>query len=196
MTERPASVPAAAVEQILERHQHELAHLVRREAGAPLLRFEEPEDLVQGVRLHVLRVADKYEPRSEAETRAWLRRLARRYLRDRRDHWFALRRGGGKVLRHTLRGSASFPELGPALIDSTHGPRTRADHREQIVQLSRALDLLLPRDRLVVQWISEGAATEELMTRLDLGRAATERVRSRAFSRLRRAWRVIERFEN
>jgi DNA-directed RNA polymerase specialized sigma24 family protein len=71
------------------------------------------------------------------------------------------------------------------------GPTTFASRREQLVLATKALDLLLPRDRDLVKWSGEGLSTEEQARRLDLSAEAAGRARRRALDRFRKAFRLV-----
>ncbi|MCA9319813.1 MAG: hypothetical protein KDB53_03715, partial [Planctomycetes bacterium] len=137
--------------------------LIRREASG-LLRFEAAEDLVQGVMLRALGSGSAFHDHGEPAFLGWLTTLARRHVADRNDHWKALRRGSGRVMRLTASGTTDpWNELSPG---TQTGPATFASRREQLVLITRALDLLPPRDRDLVRWMSEGLTLAQRSERL------------------------------
>ncbi len=56
---------------------------------------------------------------------------------------------------------------------------------------TRAIALLLPRDRDIVRWTTEGMTIEEQAARLGLSQEAATRAQSRALERLRKAYRLV-----
>ncbi len=177
----------------LERHGADLLALVRREGGVVLQRFETPEDLVQGIREEALRSAPSLEWRGEEAFRSWLYTIARRHLGARRDYWFACKRRQGALLRLTLTGSHGCPRERAELAASLPGPSTFANRREQLTLITRAMAMLLARDREIVSWAAEGVAVEAIASRLGITRDAAERARSRALERLRKAFLLLTR---
>ena len=182
----------AELAALLVEYRPQLVAFARREAGVPLLRFESADDLVQGIHQEALRCADRFEPRSDEEFLGWMYTIARRWVTGRRVHWFALKRNCGKVLRLTWSGPGaeeSSYRLDPA--DTGTGPSTFAFRRERLVEATKALALLLPRDHDIVRWTTGGMSVEEQASRLGLSHDAALRAQHRALERLRKAYRVI-----
>jgi RNA polymerase sigma factor (sigma-70 family) len=179
---------------LLVRHRRQLVGWLEREAGPPLLRFETAEDLAQGVHQEALRAAERLEWRGEEAFLAWLFQIARRHLSNRRDHWFALKRNGAGILRLTWSGEGDGARgAAVSLADTSTGPATFAFRREQLVLAARAVALLLPRDRDIVQWTAAGVSLEEQAARLGLSTDATVRARSRAIERLQKTFAIVSR---
>lgn len=174
----------------------ELLRFIERRAGGALVRMESPEDLTQDILARALRAAESFEWRDDAGFRAWLFEVARNHLQDRRAYWSALKRAGSAVLR--LDGgpeSASWSEISD-LAASVTGPSTFAARREQIAVAAKALALLLPRDRALVEGIIAGLSASEHAAQLGLTTQAVESARKRALERLRKTFRlVLGRFE-
>lgn len=171
-----------------------LAGFVRRRAGKLLLRLETAEDLAQGICAHLLERGALPREADEAAQRAWLCTVSERWLADRRDHWSALKRRGGEVLRiagggHDSADLAAVRELAA----SVTGPSTFAVRREQLALAAFALDMLLPRDRALVEGLCAGLDIAEQATALGLGRDATEKARQRALARFRACFEVARR---
>lgn len=176
---------------LLEAKRPALRKLVVREAGG-LLRWQTADDLVQAVHLHVLERADRFEYRGEDAFLSWLFTLARNVLADRRDHWGALKRRSGRVLRYTAGvADTSDPRAVAEPAAQSPGPSTFAARREQILLATRALDLLLPRDRDLVVWSSEGVDPAEQAARLGLTYMAAAQARKRATERFRKAFVLV-----
>jgi RNA polymerase sigma factor (sigma-70 family) len=177
---------------LLERHRAKVAAIVRGEAKG-LLRYETEEDLVQGVMLQALRRGGSFEWRGEASFIAWLRRTAESHIADRRDHWGALKRRSGRVLRFAAAGETrGGSAVGEPAADAT-GPSTVAARRELIALAARALDALLPRDRDLVRWSSEGVPLDEQAARLGLDYEAAGKARQRALDRFRKTFALAAR---
>ncbi len=170
----------------------ELLRYFARQAGPLLLRFEAAEDLVQGLMSELLARRPKL-PEAAEEVRAWLFGAARNYTSSRRRHWTTAKRGAGRVLR--LAASTDTATLG-SLIDpaaSQTGPSTIALKREQLVLAARAISLLLPKDRQLVEWASEGLANAVIGERLGVTPSAAARAKARALERLRKTHELVMR---
>ncbi len=179
---------------LLVRYRPQLLAFAQREAGIPLLRFETADDLVQGVHQEVVRCGKRFEWRSEKEFLGWVFTIARRFLSARRAYWFALKRNCGKVLRLTWGGPGadqSSYRLDPA--DTGTGPSTFAFRREVLVHATKAMALLLPRDRDIVRWTTEDLSIEEQADRLGISRESATKAQSRALERLRKAYHLVSR---
>ena len=176
---------------LLARSRGQLLALIRKTAGPPLLRFESIDDLVQEVHAAALRVSDRFEVRSEPQFFSWLKKVTENVLSDRRDHWFAIKRGAARIVR--LSRAATTAGV-PALLDvpdEKTGPATFAERRDQLVMITRAIDLLPTRDRDLIRWSSEEVSITEQAERLSISYDAAERARRRAFERLRKTVRLV-----
>jgi RNA polymerase sigma factor (sigma-70 family) len=187
----PASGPRVEVERLLASSHHELLTFVRRRAGAPLLRLETADDLVQGVCAHVLERGLETISSDDAGRRAWLLRVADNFVKDRRDYWAALKRSGSLVLRLSLADTVA-PDMHSVrdLAASVTGPSTFAVRREQVSVAAIALDMLLPRDRELIETMCQGLSIDDQAQQLGLTYDATERARARAVERFQRTFRL------
>lgn len=181
---------APVLGDLLERHRSRVEGLVRGEAKG-LLRYETEDDLVQGILLRAIERGGTFEWRGEPSFLAWIRRIGESFINDRRAHWGALKRRSGKVLRfaagdETRGGSV----VGEPAADAT-GPSTFAARREMIALAAKALDLLLPRDRDLVRWSSEGVPLEEQAERLGIAYEAVGKARQRAVDRFRKTFALV-----
>ena len=169
-----------------------LEGFVRRRAGKLLLRLETTEDLVQGACAHLLARDETPGSQDERAQRAWLYTACERWLSDRRDHWTALKRSGGEVLRLTF-GDSQSAELRAIrdVASSVTGPSTFAVRREQVALAALALDLLLPRDRALIEGICAGLDLSEQAQKLSITYDAAERARLRALERFRRCFQIV-----
>jgi RNA polymerase sigma factor (sigma-70 family) len=194
MPAEPAS--RALIEQALVALRQELTGFLGRNASATLLRFETAEDLYQGFASQALARSERFQDRGEGSASAWLHELGRNYLRDRHRHWSALKRGSGNVLRSGLgapistagprsHGFGGEPTAGQA------GPASIAARREELVLAAKALALLLPRDRLLVEWSAEEVPVHEMAQRIGLTPDAASKARSRALERLRKTHELV-----
>jgi RNA polymerase sigma factor (sigma-70 family) len=161
-----------------------LAEVARRDAGIALLRFESIDDLVAGMQQEAIRSLPSLAWHGDDAFRGWLLQIARRHLHARRDHWFALKRSGGPVLRLTL--SSSTGPSAPGM-----GPRTFAQRREELAAVTKALGLLPQRDRDLILWSSEGASNEETAERLGITAEAVRKATARALDRLRKTLAIV-----
>lgn len=178
--------------ELLDRHRGRVAGLVRGEARG-LLRWETEDDLVQGIVLRALERGGSFRWRDEPSFLAWIRRIGETYLVDRRAHWGALKRGCGRVLRLATAGvSGDGHDPREPAADAT-GPSTFAARREMIALATRALDLLLPRDRDLVRWSSEGVPLEEQAKRLAIPYETAGKARQRAIERFRKTFALVGR---
>jgi len=175
---------------LLAAHRSRLTGFVRQEAKG-LLRYESEDDLVQGIHMHALSVAGRFQYRSEKEFIAWLFTLARQHLVDRRRYFSAARRDGGHVLRVTVAGAAATQPRGVDPSAQMTGPGTLADRREQLELAARVVALLSDRDRKLIHWMSESLPLEEAARRLDLTYEAAKRARLRAIDRFRATFELL-----
>jgi RNA polymerase sigma factor (sigma-70 family) len=177
----------------LDEHRSVLMGFVRRHAGL-CLRHESADDLVQGIHLQAISRAEKFEYRSRPEFEAWVLRIARGHLSDRRDYWTAAKRRPERLLRLT-RPDSDSPAPGsarePAL--RTPGPVTRADRADRLRLAEEALTMLLPRDAELVRGQADGLTIEDEAERLEISYAAAQRARLRALERYRKAFLLLAR---
>jgi RNA polymerase sigma factor (sigma-70 family) len=177
--------------QRIEDHRDMLTGYLARHAGPPLLRFDTVDDLVQGTILEALGSASDFQLRTQEEWRAWLFTLARRHVMRRREYWFSLKRDSRAVVKLTLTGSrGSQAEL--SIPDPSSGPVTRADRSELQLRITKAMAMLLPRDREIVRLSAEGSTTEDLSQHLEITKESASQARLRAFGRLKKAYQVLE----
>jgi len=175
---------------LLVRHRvHLLRHVERR--GGPVLRFETVDDLVQSIHLHALEHRDAFQYRGLEPFLAWINEVARRYLKDRRDHWAALKRRPAGLVRLTQVGS-NDPGAAAEPAGRGTGPATFAARREQLNLAVRALEMLMPRDRDLVRWTTQGHDDDSIATRMHLERKTAARARQRAVERFRKAYRLLQ----
>ena len=187
-----SSESAPNLETLLTEHRSTLARVVRHR-GSGILRFESVEDLVQGVQLEALSVRERFEYRGDPEFIAWISQLARQHIANRWQYWSAKKRAAKHLVRVTLSDPDSVDGLRgfhPAAVGA--GPATFAERRDLVVQATRALELLLERDRQLIEWSIAGITTEESAQRLGVSKDAAERARQRAFERLRKTWALLD----
>jgi DNA-directed RNA polymerase specialized sigma24 family protein len=182
------AVPALG--DLVARHRPRVEAFVRFEAGG-LLRFETEEDLVQGIVLRALERGASFEWRGEPSFLAWLRKTGESFLADRRSHWGALKRRSGRVYRFAMGGDTQDPGVVGEPAATGTGPSTFASRRELLALTTRALDLLLPRDRDLVRWSAEDVSLEEQAARLGVGYEAAGKARQRALERFRKTFALV-----
>jgi len=182
-----------AIETWLVRYRPDLVRFVRAHGGR-VLRFETAEDLTQGVHLRALDRSGGFEPGDERVFLAWMYKVARSYVADRRLHWSALKRNSGSLLRLTAASDATTdPRAVVEPAPDVTGPSTFASRREQMVLAVRALSLLLERDRQIVRGHCDGLTISDLATRLGLKYDATRIAHARALERFRNAYTLLAR---
>lgn len=179
------------VESLLLEHRGVLEALIRREAGVVLLRFETTDDLVQGAVQEAIRAAAGFKYEGPAAFISWLSLIGRRYLSARRDYWLAHKRNPGNVLRLTMTGGGTRLRPRAELADTATGPATFAFRREQLILATRAMAMLLPRDREIITMISDGLQASQIAERLGVSLDAAEKARTRAIERLRKTFEII-----
>ncbi|HLO39737.1 MAG TPA: sigma-70 family RNA polymerase sigma factor [Phycisphaerales bacterium] len=185
------SEPVYTVESLVIEHRGVLDALVRREAGIVLLRFESVDDLVQGISQEAIRSSKGFTYGGPSAFASWLTLIGRRYLSARRDYWLAHKRNPGNVLRLTVSGSGTRPRPRAELADTATGPATFAFRREQLILATRAMAMLLPRDREIITMMSEGLQGAQIAERLGVSLDAAEKARTRAVERLRKAFELL-----
>jgi DNA-directed RNA polymerase specialized sigma24 family protein len=190
MTSNPDATP---LERLIVEHREELLRFVRRRAGGALLRLETAEDLAQAVCAHALAHGAGAASAGPIQP-GWLFRVAEHYLSDRRDHWSTLKRMGGEVLRTSYAEDPS-QDFGAVreLASSVTGPSTFAVRREMLHLATLALDMLLPRDRDLVDGFCRGESLEEQAQVLGGNAVAAAKARSRAMERFRRCFQLVQR---
>lgn len=188
-----ADADRVRVQAALVDHADDLRGFLTRRAGAALLRLEAPEDLYQGFASEVLSRANRFELRGRGSERAWLFSVAHNFLRDRQRHWAALKRGSGQLLRSGFGapGSSRVGLRGDHLPSPRTGPLSLAARREELLLVAKALALLLPRDRDLVEWASQGLSNDEIGERLELTPQAAARARAKALERLRKTHELV-----
>lgn len=182
----------ASLPDLVARHTEIVRRYAERHAGRSLLRLEGADDLAQGVCHRALERGRAFEFRSEPEFRAWIFRVARGYLADRREHWSARKRRPARLLRLTAAGTDTRdPAAAQEPAGRRTGPSTFASRREQLTLALQALSLLLPRDRDLVTWHAEGVDGDVVAARLGVAREAADRARRRALERFRKSFVLI-----
>ncbi len=174
----------------LDFHRESLKRFVEREARG-LLSHESSDDLVQGIHVRALQAAEHYRHRGEKELLGWLATLARRHIADRHEHWGALRRSAGTLLRVTLSPPSQAGAGGANPAAQSSGPATFAERREQIGLAMKALDALGERDRKLMEWHAADVPLEEVGKRLGLAYDAAKHARQRAIEKFQEAARKL-----
>jgi RNA polymerase sigma factor (sigma-70 family) len=185
------SAPTELERRIAEQRA-EVLRFIERRAGGALIRMESPEDLTQDVLARALRNTASFEWRDEASFRAWLFEVARNHIEDRRDYWSALKRAGTQVLRLGGVGEGAGERIEVSdLAGSVTGPSTFAARREQLAVAAKALSLLPPRDRELIEGLTQGLSASEHARLLETTVPAVEGARKRALERLRKTFKLV-----
>ena len=181
---------ARAPSALLQEHRDDLMGFLSRHAGW-LLRYETPDDLMQGLHVRVLERGGGFDYQSREQFLSWIHTVARSHLADRANYWSALKRKSARLLRLTQGGTpSSDPGAVAEPAASMTGPSTFAARREQLSLAVRVLGALLERDRNLVQWSSQGVSLEEMAKRLGISYAAAQRAHLRALDRYRKAFQM------
>lgn len=175
--------------KLLEEYRGDLERFLARRAGW-ILRYETPEDLLQGLHVRALERGRDFEYRGKEPFLKWLYTVARTHLADRHAYWSALKRRSANLLRLTSGGTPRDPDSVREPAGERTGPSTFADRREQLAIAVKALAVLPDRDRKLVRWSSEGVDLPEQAERLGLSYEACKRARQRALERFRKAFRL------
>ena len=172
----------AQLADLLAKHREPLVRFLAKEASG-LRRFEDAEDLAQGVHLHALKVADRFEYQGEKPFFGWLFAVARRYIADRNAYWKALKRDAGPLLRVTFGGSGSEPGAAMAPPARITGPQTFAQRREHLSTAARVISALPERDQVIASMITRDLSIDEIAAELDVSYEAAQRARLRTIER-------------
>ena len=178
------------LEHLLEQHRDALLQFVRRQGGG-LAAFEAPDDLVQGIHMHALRVRDHFTYEGDAAFIGWIRAVARQFIAGRYAYWNALKRNAGPMLRVTYGGAPTGGAAGVALPAEGRGPVTRADAQEQESLAARAMDMLPERDQRLIELLCEDAGIDTCAQSLGISPAAAQRARLRARERFRKVFELL-----
>lgn len=176
--------------QLLDRFRDRLPGLVRR-YGGDLLRFESVHDLMQEIELHLLKNEQGFVYRGDAQFVGFLSTVAERVIINRRKFWHARRRDVRNVLRITNgHQSDEFRGVEPAAPFPT--PSSIVGQREVYLRILRATGLLLEKDRQMIGWVSEGYTIAETADLLECNYDAAAKARYRAISRLKKAYKLVQ----
>lgn len=152
----------------------ELKAAAERLALRDRIGHDRPSDLVQGtLAVAVRRYAAGPDPgRSEGDLKAWLRRIM---VNVQRRGWRGRRPAAGLE--------------GDRLASDTSTPCEKADRREQIEQMGRALAVTDEADRQLFRWLIEEKITyREMGERLGISKQAAGKRHAKALERLRIAF--------
>jgi RNA polymerase sigma factor (sigma-70 family) len=181
----------AGVRDLLPATHEDLLRYVRRNAGR-LLRRESAEDLVQAIHARALEHGTGCTFVAREPFLAWLYKVAASHLADRHSYWSALRRSPDRLLRLTRAGSDTADPLAvPEPATHATGPGTRAGRDEDSRRAARALALLPPRDRLLVEGLAADVPLDAQAERLGISYTAARQSRHRAVARFRTAYAAL-----
>jgi RNA polymerase sigma-70 factor (ECF subfamily) len=174
--------------RLLEANRGYLTLLGRVQLGRDLQGKVDPSDLVQEAFLEAHRDFRQFQGQTDAELRAWLRRLLTTTLADQVRRHRSTRRRDLRLERQlaaALDRSSQALERGLAAPDSS--PSDRAERREEAVRLAEALERLPAdyRDVLLLRHF-EGLTFPEIARRLDKTLDVVKNVWMRGLARLRR----------
>lgn len=154
--------------RLVEEHWGSLVRLARSVVGDA-----EAEDVVQDALVHAWKKLRSL--RDPERFSAWISRLVTRVC---------LRRHRGWLRRPTL----SLTEVSP-----TDLPPKSSDHPNARIDLQRSLEVLAPRQRVVLHWtVVEGMSDSEIAERMGITAASVRSHRRRARQRLAKLWKETE----
>ncbi len=180
---------------LLIQHRDQLLNIVRKRA-AGIMRFESASDLVQGIHMQAIGVADKFEYQNDKAFLGWLLKLAEQHISNRHHYWNANKRKAQRMIELSGTGSAAESQADRPKIDpaSPHtGPVSFAAREEEVEIALQAIAVLKERDQKLVQWMSEDLSTAEVAQRLDVAPDTAERARQRAIERFRKSYEILVR---
>ncbi|MBI3817046.1 MAG: hypothetical protein HY286_00015 [Planctomycetes bacterium] len=185
-----SSVPEE-LRNALDQHRGRLLQFVRKR-GSALLKYEEEDDLLQGIQLRILGAASEFEFRGESAALRWMLQLSEQYLIDRRRYWHACRRDGRGLL-HITQATITRGRAGGAVADPTSSvtsPSSSASKRETQTLAGLVLNLLVERDQLLVRSFLNNDSLPDLAASLGLSYEAAKKSRLRALERFRKAFEL------
>lgn len=177
-----------ALGQLLEHYSSYLSILARVQIGQRLRGKADPDDLVQETFLEAHRQVKQFRGSTEAEFKAWLRRilagelalLMRRYLGTTRD--MRLER---ELVAQIDQSSVALENN---LVDSQTTASQQVSRREQSVLLTDALAGLKDEYREVILLRNlEGLSVKEVARRMERTEDSVQKLWARALGSLRRA---------
>jgi RNA polymerase sigma-70 factor (ECF subfamily) len=174
--------------RLLEAYRSYLTLLARVQLGRRVRGKVDPSDLVQEAFLEAHRDFRQFQGQTEAELRAWLRRLLATNLADQVRRY---RRTQRRDLRLEQQLAAELDQSSQALdrglIAPESSPSARAARREEGLRLAEALERLPAdyRDVLLLRHF-QGLTFPEVARRLDKTLDSVKNVWLRSLARLRR----------
>jgi RNA polymerase sigma-70 factor (ECF subfamily) len=174
-----------ALGRVLEAYRPYLALIANQYLGLELRAKAGPSDLVQDTFLEAQRDFAHFKGNTEAELRAWLRRILLHNLANLTRHY----RGTGKrsLSREVPLADTPLEELRTGLLTPAPSPSKDAAAREADAALERALGQLPEPARQVVHWRnSDHLSFEEIGRRLGKSTGAARKVWARAVDQLRK----------
>jgi RNA polymerase sigma-70 factor (ECF subfamily) len=134
---------ADALGRLLEAYRSYLTLLARVQLGRDLQGKVDPSDLVQEAFMEAHRDFARFQGRSDAELRAWLRRLLATGLADQVRRFRGARRRDLRLERQLAAAlDQSSQALGRGLAAPGSSPSARAEKREDARRLAEALERL------------------------------------------------------
>jgi RNA polymerase sigma-70 factor (ECF subfamily) len=136
---------------LLERYRAYLQLLARRQLDGPLRRKCDSSDLVQQTLLQAHEKLDQFRGQTEAELKAWLRKILANVLNNKLEEFGARKRDLARERSLEAELDESASRLEGWLIDRQPSPGEEAEQHEQLLRLLEALDRLPDNQREAVE---------------------------------------------
>lgn len=135
----------------IEEYRAVLMLLARRQLGRRWRRYIDDADIVQTALLEAHRDEASYRGSSDEERFAWLRRILTRTILDAVRRLTRDKRNVKREIDWELAIRDSSVRIEHALVDPQSSPVQKAERREQLQRLARALQALCPAQREAIE---------------------------------------------
>ncbi|MFO0906926.1 MAG: sigma-70 family RNA polymerase sigma factor [Isosphaeraceae bacterium] len=178
-------IPPGRFAQEMEARRQYLLLVANRQIGHDLMSKAGPSDLVQQTFLEAHRDRERFQGRSSAELRSWLRRIL---LHNASNFARQFHSAGRQVRREVaIDRNDDGEQTRLELVCNTITPVRHAIHREQAEAVTRAIRELSERDQRLIRWHHQEHRSFEEMGKLLGTSADTARVAwARAVKRLQK----------
>ena len=177
----------SALVTLLEKHGPRVRQIIYRKIPQCFQSVLSEDDVMQQTYADAVRGIEAFVPKGEHSFAAWLTRLAQCNLQDVLRMLNAAKRGGGRLRAAATGSEQSAVDLVEMLSGSVTNPGSAAARNEAIEDLTRAIELLPPAYRQVIELYDlKGQSVETVADSLNRSNGATYLLRIRAHDRLRK----------